>query len=175
MGHREALMEGAIRCIHEKGWAQTTARDLVAASGTNLASIGYHYRSKDALLREAMAESFMRWFTPLIEMVSERGIEASLRGLLGGLDEHRPLIASHFEALADSSRNPELRSFIAERYAEFRTALAERLGGAESREAAGLVMCLLDGAMVQWLLGVDWRPDVEGLLRAVEGVTARAA
>ena len=41
MGHREDLLEGAKRCLYEKGYARTTARDIVAASGTNLASIGY--------------------------------------------------------------------------------------------------------------------------------------
>lgn len=49
MGHREDLLEGAKRCLLEKGYARTTARDIGAASGTNLASIGYHYGSKEAL------------------------------------------------------------------------------------------------------------------------------
>jgi AcrR family transcriptional regulator len=53
MGHREDLLEGAKRCLLEKGFVRTTARDLVRESGTNLASIGYHYGSKDALLAEA--------------------------------------------------------------------------------------------------------------------------
>ncbi|BBC32733.1 TetR family transcriptional regulator [Streptomyces graminofaciens] len=53
MGHREDLLEGAKRCLLAKGFARTTARDLVKESGTNLASIGYHYGSKDALLAEA--------------------------------------------------------------------------------------------------------------------------
>src|SRR6185295_1229331 len=50
MGHREDLLAGAVRCLREKGYAHTTARDIVAASGTNLASIGYHYGSTRALL-----------------------------------------------------------------------------------------------------------------------------
>ncbi|MCX4911507.1 TetR/AcrR family transcriptional regulator [Streptomyces sp. NBC_00878] len=53
MGHREDLLEGARRCLLEKGFVRTTARDIVKESGTNLASIGYHYGSKDALLAEA--------------------------------------------------------------------------------------------------------------------------
>jgi AcrR family transcriptional regulator len=50
MGHREALLAGARRCLLERGYARTTARDLVAASDTNLASIGYHFGSNEALL-----------------------------------------------------------------------------------------------------------------------------
>ncbi|MFF5479415.1 TetR/AcrR family transcriptional regulator [Streptomyces sp. NPDC012935] len=53
MGHREDLLEGAKRCLLDKGFARTTARDIVKESGTNLASIGYHYGSKDALLAQA--------------------------------------------------------------------------------------------------------------------------
>ncbi|MYW63708.1 TetR family transcriptional regulator [Streptomyces sp. SID8379] len=53
MGHREDLLEGAKRVLLEKGFARTTARDIVKESGTNLASIGYHYGSKDALLAQA--------------------------------------------------------------------------------------------------------------------------
>ena len=53
MGHREDLLEGAKRCLLEKGFVRTTARDIVKESGTNLASIGYHYGSKDALLVQA--------------------------------------------------------------------------------------------------------------------------
>src|SRR5690606_42019575 len=53
MGHREDLLEGAKRCLLQKGFVRTTARDVVRESGTNLASIGYHYGSKDALLARA--------------------------------------------------------------------------------------------------------------------------
>ncbi|WP_328493780.1 TetR/AcrR family transcriptional regulator [Streptomyces sp. NBC_00414] len=63
MGHREDLLEGAKRCLLEKGFARTTARDIVKESGTNLASIGYHYGSKDALLAEA--------YISIVEQVSD--------------------------------------------------------------------------------------------------------
>jgi AcrR family transcriptional regulator len=38
----------------KRGYAHTTARDIVAASDTNLASIGYHYGSTRALLNAAV-------------------------------------------------------------------------------------------------------------------------
>ena len=57
MGHREDLLAGAVRCLREKGYARTTARDIVAASGTNLASIGYHYGSTQALLNAAVFQA----------------------------------------------------------------------------------------------------------------------
>ncbi|MGW0701840.1 TetR/AcrR family transcriptional regulator [Streptomyces sp. NPDC002867] len=63
MGHRDDLLEGAKRCLLEKGFVRTTARDIVKESGTNLASIGYHYGSKDALLAQA--------YVALVEGVSD--------------------------------------------------------------------------------------------------------
>ena len=57
MSHREDLLDGAVACLREKGYAQTTARDIVAASGTNLASIGYHYGSLKALLNAAVLKA----------------------------------------------------------------------------------------------------------------------
>jgi AcrR family transcriptional regulator len=151
-GHREALLEGAIRCIHEKGYARTTARDVVAASDTNLASIGYHYGSKEALLREAIFESFRRWYMPLIEGA------AGLDEVRAGLEEHRWLLVAHLEAVAEAPRDEELRRFIAGRYGEFRAALAKQLGGGKrAEERAARTIALIDGAIVQFLLGLDWR------------------
>jgi AcrR family transcriptional regulator len=158
-GHRDALLEGGIRCIREKGYARTTARDIVAASGTNLGSIGYHYGSKQALLREAIFESFRRWYMPLIERA------ASLEEVLDGLDEHRWLLIAHLEALAEAPRDEELRRFIAASYDQFHAALVAQLGGGSCAEArAARTIALVDGAIVQWLLGVDWRQDAQALL-----------
>ncbi len=61
MGHKEDLLDGAKKMLIERGYANTTARDIVAASHTNLASIGYHYGSLDALLTQAMIEMMGEW------------------------------------------------------------------------------------------------------------------
>jgi AcrR family transcriptional regulator len=58
VGNREKLLATAKRLIAEKGYGDITARDLVNESGTNLASIGYHFGSKEGLLTEAMLDSF---------------------------------------------------------------------------------------------------------------------
>src|ERR671932_2330793 len=61
MGHRELLLKGAVACLRERGYARTTARDIVAASGTNLGSIGYHYGSTQALMNAAMLSAIEEW------------------------------------------------------------------------------------------------------------------
>ena len=61
MGHKEELLAAARRCLVTRGYARTTARDLVAESGTNLGSIGYHFGSKDALLAQALDDAFLEY------------------------------------------------------------------------------------------------------------------
>src|SRR5947199_9420066 len=56
ISHRDQLLDGAIECLQTKGYARTTARDIAAAADANLASIGYHFGSKEALLDEAVAK-----------------------------------------------------------------------------------------------------------------------
>ena len=56
-GNREALLDAAKRCLFEKGYANTTARDIATSAGTSLAAIGYHYGSTEALLNAAMIEA----------------------------------------------------------------------------------------------------------------------
>ena len=84
MGHKEDLLAGAKRCLLERGYAGTTARDIVAASHTNLASIGYHFGSKDALLTEAMIELIGEWgkkFEAAAQAHGESGSAARFEGL----------------------------------------------------------------------------------------------
>src|SRR5918992_4790384 len=63
---REALLAAAVRCIHEKGYAHTTQRDLLAASGANPRSITYHFGSKERLMATALAETFRRRADPIM-------------------------------------------------------------------------------------------------------------
>jgi AcrR family transcriptional regulator len=57
--HRDALLSAAKTLMRQSGRGDITARDLVAASNTNLGSISYHFGSKDALLDEAAKRQ--RW------------------------------------------------------------------------------------------------------------------
>src|SRR4051812_42221040 len=131
MGHREALLIGARQCLEERGYARTTARDIVAASGTNLASIGYHFGSKEALLNEAIGLAFQEWTDRVGQMAFADAdaqpldrLAASWSGLLDSFDEHRPLLVAFVEALAQAERTPELRAQLAAQYQSIRKQVA---------------------------------------------------
>ncbi|HKS98350.1 MAG TPA: helix-turn-helix domain-containing protein [Rugosimonospora sp.] len=151
MGHREDLLAGARRCLLEKGYAQTTARDIVAASGTNLASIGYHYGSKDALMTAALFQVLEEAAAQLRQALDgdEPGEEvragepdgpgerfaAAWARLLESFAARREVWAATFDVLAQADRVPPLRQAVSEGLQDGRTAWATLLSTVE--EAAG--------------------------------------
>jgi AcrR family transcriptional regulator len=187
-GHRERLLEAAISCLEEKGYARTTSRDLVAASGTNLASIGYHFGSKERLLNIAVAEAFQRWLKPLIALAAEPGpatplerLQRSLAGVIDSLEENRALVAAALEAWAQLPRSEELRTEMAASYDGFhraiaattRDALAEvGATGVDAEALATLIIALFDGLLVRWQLDPEDPPDPERLSAAAEAALA---
>jgi AcrR family transcriptional regulator len=191
VSHRDALLEGAVVCIQERGYARITARDLVAASGTNLGSIGYHFGSKERLLNEALFEGFRRWLVPFLERAADPEPEdpwERLRGMLTvlyeDLEQHRPLITSFFEAVVQSQRSEELRLQLAELYDGFRQATAAAVsaalpqgvdGGVDPEVIASFLLAALDGLMVQWLLDPEKPAHPRELFASIEGALGALA
>jgi AcrR family transcriptional regulator len=52
---RELIVEATISCIEKYGLEKVTTRRIAQAAGTNIASINYHFHSKDALITETLA------------------------------------------------------------------------------------------------------------------------
>src|SRR5919204_6176439 len=145
VSHRDRLLDAALHCLREKGYARTTARDLVAESGTNLASIGYHFGSKEALLHEAIAEGFRAW-TAEVEraMFTEESASAverlalSLQAMIDRFEELRPFLVSFVEALPQGIRSPELREQLAEAYRECREAGGQMVSRALAEQGTAI-------------------------------------
>jgi AcrR family transcriptional regulator len=185
VGHREQLLEAARRLLEERGYAHITARDLVAASDTNLASIGYHFGSKAALLHAAIDAAFEEWSEQLASLVMadpqaspiQRGV-ATWVAVLESLPQRKPILRAFFEALAQSQRTPELRDQLAQHYRAARSRVAalvaQSLGDGSSAEdarcraIATFVIAACDGLSVQWLLDPSDAPSPAEL---VDGLT----
>jgi AcrR family transcriptional regulator len=183
-GHRERLLEGAIVCLQEKGYARTTSRDLVAASDTNLASIGYHFDSKEHLLNVAVTEAFQRWLKPLVALAAEpepatplERLGRTLNGVMDTLEENRPLITACLEAWAQLARSEDLRAEMLVSYEDFRTVIARttrdafaEIGstGVDSDALAVLIIALFDGLLVQWQLDPSGSPSASRLIDAAQ-------
>jgi AcrR family transcriptional regulator len=182
--HRERLVRGALACLGEKGYARTTARDIAAASGSNLGSIGYHFGSKEALLNEAIREGFGQWTEQLGQIAfSDEGgtpidrMQAAWKGLGDTFEEHRPLMVAFVEALAQAERSAELRDQLAELYEESRATISrivqESLGdGAladeHARGCASYLIAICDGLLLQWLVDPRRAPSGESMIVALE-------
>ncbi|MFI6548401.1 TetR/AcrR family transcriptional regulator [Streptomyces prunicolor] len=187
MGHREDLLEGAKRCLLEKGFARTTARDIVKESGTNLASIGYHYGSKDALLAQA--------YVALVDDMSfEWGDRMS--GAPGSLERFRELWANvvaslrepgsmwrlSAEIMAMGDQLPEARDQLSRAQREGGRGLVSLLMGVPEEEVTdetadtlgSFYMIVMSGLIMQWTFDPKTAPDAgqltEGLRQVLEGV-----
>src|ERR1700710_2380841 len=49
---RTSILDAAERLYADRGFADVTLRDIVAAAGVNLAAVNYHFGSKDELIAE---------------------------------------------------------------------------------------------------------------------------
>jgi AcrR family transcriptional regulator len=192
MGHRERLLEGAKQCLLHKGYARTTARDIVAASGTNLGSIGYHYGSTEALLNAAMIEAFDEWGEEMGRLLSTaRGRPGTLERLeslwgllIGTFETHRMLWIAGFEAFSASQHSPELREQLAAAYEAGRPGLAAMFEQVEENEVdegsartvGSFLLAMQAGLAAQWLLDPEHAASgadmVEALRRIFEASTS---
>jgi AcrR family transcriptional regulator len=185
--HREQLLDGAIECLRTKGYARTTARDIAAASGANLASIGYHFGSKEKLLNEAITRSGEEW----AQRLGEVGVEgaspleqmgASWIAMRGAFEEKRPTLTGFIEAVGQAAWSEDLRRDMAAHYARVRATIADTvrasLGehaeeyGADPEVVASFLLAVCDGLVLQWLLDPEATPTGEELTAALGGALA---
>ncbi|OIJ67976.1 TetR/AcrR family transcriptional regulator [Streptomyces mangrovisoli] len=192
MGHREDLLEGAKRCLLEKGFVRTTARDIVKESGTNLASIGYHYGSKDALLVQAyvslieeMGEGFdpgaaVRSGAPAGSLERFREVWSSI---IRSFPESRAVWMLSFELLlVDGDRLPEIRRLLAEAQVQGRSGLIPLFSDVPEDELdqetiaseGRLYQTLLQGLMLQWVFDAESATDADQLTEGLRRVLAAA-
>ncbi|MFC8349188.1 TetR/AcrR family transcriptional regulator [Streptomyces sp. NPDC057280] len=193
MGHREDLLEGAKRCLLAKGFARTTARDIVKESGTNLASIGYHYGSKDALLAEA--------YLALVGDLSEAfdGDAAGIVASPGSIERFREVWSNiigtmrgpgsmwrlSVEIVAMGDQLPAVRDHLAQQQRDAERALVSLFMGVPeedvpdgTRDTLGrFYTTLMTGLITQWIFDPENAPDAdaltEGLRQVMEGITGK--
>jgi AcrR family transcriptional regulator len=189
VGHRDQLLTAARTLLEERGYAHITARDLVAESGTNLASIGYHFGSKAELLNAAIEASFDDWAGQLADFAMSDPDATPLQragatwvASLESLPDRARLLQSYIESLAQAMRVPRLREQIAAHYRRARAMVAElvarSLGDGTAADdprclaVAALVIAACDGLAMQWMLDPDGAPTAEQLIGGLQAVLA---
>ncbi|HSR86937.1 MAG TPA: helix-turn-helix domain-containing protein [Streptosporangiaceae bacterium] len=193
MGNREDLLAGAKRCLIEKGYAATTARDIAAASGVSLAAIGYHFGSKDALMNQAVFDSIGDWGDELQHALAAAGpaepdkplahFEAVMRQTLDSFaGPGSGLWRAQLELLSLAQTNENLRAFIAGVQDIAATGLAELFLGIdpeaepEAARSAGVIMhAMFIGLIAKYFLDPEQAPSARELAAGLRVIADRVA
>ena len=169
MSNRDALLLAAKKCLLEKGFNRTTARDIASAAGVSLAAIGYHFSSKEALLTEALLLAFGEWDQDLqralqaavpANVPAAKRFEATWAKVMATFETHRSLWVANFEIFAQMVGQAETREMIASKLHLARAGLAAMfLNQDEStisehtvRTIGTFYHVLLSGLVLQWLI-----------------------
>ena len=190
MGNREDLIAGAKRCLIEKGYARTTARDIATASGVSLAAIGYHFGSKDALMNQAVYESVGDWADEIQRALTAEGaydgdplrrFESIMRRSIesfGGPD--RGLWTAQLELMSLLDQSDELRTFLAGVQHDAVAGMAELFLGIDpaaepgpARLAGSVLHALFIGVLVKSFMDDKQPPQAADLAEGLRIITER--
>jgi AcrR family transcriptional regulator len=174
--NRANLIEGTLRCLERLPPERVTARAIAEESRANLASIAYHFGSKDELVTEAVTVGLDRWLDEIARGLDGLTVdEPSARFRRAGevIDATRKLhigLARNFlAALARAQHEPRVRELLTEGFRRTRPSIAAilRLGPDQAGEdAGGLVHSLFVGLLLQALLDPSLAIEGERMERA---------
>ncbi len=191
MGNREDLLAGARKCLLERGYANTTARDIAQAAGVSLAAIGYHFGSKEQLLTEALTDAVGEGIGDALEArIREAGADKPLpqafsetwRGIEELLSTNREAMVASMENLLRVYRSGESRELMGRMtelgIGDLAQMLRDTHDGLDERQAravAELYFVLLNGFAVLWFMNPDARlPSSDSLALAVRALAGGA-
>ena len=192
MGNREALLAAARECLIEKGYVQTTARDLANASGVSLAAIGYHFGTKEALLQEAMVLANLEWGRRVDE-AQDSGMPATdvdwpswsetvWERLLDSTPDDLRMLQASFEVLTNVERSTPVCSSINDSMDRAKNALITMFDHDEDeltdeqRDAIGrFYHALLVGARMLQLVAPGIGPDARDIATSLRLIGQRMA
>lgn len=168
------LLVAARTCLLRHGYAGTSVRELIAESGTNQASINYHYGSKERLLNQALFELNSHWgeelFGALARTTDGRTPTDAWQSVIDSIIENQQLWYLNFEAVALAQRNTAIREGLADRGQQAIEILATTLGQlardapAETIQTVGSVYyALLTGVAMQYVVDPDHAPTAHDM------------
>jgi AcrR family transcriptional regulator len=171
VGNREELLDGALACLYEKGYAHTTARDIASRAGVSLAAIGYHFGTTEALLSDALLQAVRQWGDELERALVDDGDRrltpirrraAMWKRVIDSVHANPALWRVQFELLVAIHRRPELGSQILAAQTSARDGLALLFEGIDASEQPRLAarvgayyQAMLTGVVAQHLADPD--------------------
>jgi AcrR family transcriptional regulator len=160
--NRQQLIEGTLRCLERLPAERITARAIAEESGANLASIVYHFGSKDDLVTEAVVEGLDRWLEEIASALGDLHAQSPRERLTAAFavvettrERHEGLARNFLGALSRAQHNERIQDLLTEGFRHTRPNVAAVLGLGEDQvgeDAAGLVHGLFTGLLFQTLL-----------------------
>lgn len=172
---RERVLRAARTLFAERGYHNTTVREIAAQAHTNLASINYYFRSKDELYREMLSRSFRDVVnsetTELAgneESPDEERLRAFIRQLVAGrgsedgFSEHLRLLA--WEMLSPTSALDHIEEIEARRHLERTMEILRPLlpDGTPEAKLAATALALIGQCLIFRGLPERMRPVTQG-------------
>ena len=181
--NRGALLEGALRCLGQMPVDKISARVVAEESGANLASIGYHFGSKDALLAAAVVEGLDRWLdhigARLATMPDVADAQVRFQQAVDAAEdtreEHEAVARAFVVALSRGHHDPVVAGRLAEGFMHTRPRVAELLGlGPDDTgtDAGAVLHALFTGLLVQSLLSRELVIDGARITAALQRIAA---
>ncbi|MGN9913482.1 TetR/AcrR family transcriptional regulator [Phytohabitans sp. LJ34] len=178
--NRAQLIEGTLRCLERLPPERVTARAIADESGANLASITYHFGSKDELVTEAVVAGLDRWLAEIgrrldgvVPVENPGSAVERLRAATAVVEEtrreHEGLARTFLAAMAKALHDERIQALLAEGFRRSRQEVARVLGlGPDpvGRDAGGLALALFDGLLFQALLDPGLAIEGERMARA---------
>lgn len=104
------IMEAARELFAAQGFEGTSIRDIAKAADVNVASVNYHFSSKDNLILEVLRQGytecsndFRRWYEE-----TDRDLEETLLRFWRQMQERSADLISHFKMMMSSQHNHKI-------------------------------------------------------------------
>lgn len=171
------LVQATRDAIRDVGMGGATAREITGRAQANLASIPYHFGSKDALVAEALISETRELIAPVLSLLAgdrpaaERATEAAAL-MHEHFERSRDEVPVYLAALATTPHDPVVASGLADLWSDLRDALAGDVARqleagtlpswVDPQGMAALILSLVNGVVIAAVVDPEG-PDHEAV------------
>jgi len=159
------ILAAALELFAEKGLHNTRVSEIAARAGVSQGTVYWYFDSKEALFEAAFMSQFDVFVQPLYELVADEE-RSTVDKLIDIAEASIDLFADNVElafVMLQVMATQEVASVLThdfrEYYNQFKvilTPLFEDLGDPDPAATTSMYIAVLDGLMLQCLLGPDW-------------------